>query len=203
MNPTRIIPGDSNLPVPYADAAPLAHQRAPTLMAGDGSHSEVRVWAPEMALIRRHVRSGGVSFAALLALTITMDVLCHGGGGGFGYLLGMTAMLFFSGIAAWRRPCYLTTDESGIGVTTKKASRALLWSEIQSLKVRPSYTSFTWVLTLNTSEKLRLNMVGYSPEACFSLWQLLSKKASLQQHPRNKYLFERTALALPAVERMD
>ena len=67
MNPTKLIPGDRSLPIPAGDSAPEAHQRAPTLMAGDGSHGEVRVWSPDVTALRRCAWGWRAGFAAYIA----------------------------------------------------------------------------------------------------------------------------------------
>jgi hypothetical protein len=88
-----------------------------------------------------------------------------------------------------------------MGVTTSKASRALLWGEIQSVQVGDTFGNPLWVLTLGSKESLTLNLVGYSPDARNSLLELLREKVGLEQHSKEKMLYERPPLTLPPGER--
>jgi hypothetical protein len=108
----------------------------------------------------------------------------------------MMGIFFLYAATALRRPCYLTTDESGMGVTTSKASRALLWGEIQFVAIRGTFGNPRWVLTLGSSEKLSLNLVGYSQDTRSSLLQLLKEKTGLKQHSK-KVLYKRSPQSLP------
>ena len=201
MNPTKIIPGDQNLPVPTGATAPEAHQRAPTLMVGDGSHGETRVWSPDMRVIRRRTWIGGACFAGMLAATFPVvnssyDILVK-----FWYLaMVLFDVLFGKGVEAWKRPGYIATDNTGIGVTTSDASRALLWSEIRSLSIVGSDWAPTWTLTFGSADALPLNMTGHSRRERHLLLRLLTEKAGLQQDTRDKRLYKRTAPVLPAGE---
>ena len=202
MDPTKISPGDRNLPVPSADAAPAAYQRAPTLMAGVGSHGEVRVWAPEIAAIRWRVVAAGASLAGLLTLMVSLNLPSHWACW-LGACMGTAITTFVSGLASGMRPCHITTNQSGMEVTTRNASRTFLWSEIQSLQTGDVRGGEKWVVTLGSSEKLRLNMSGYSSHARKCLRQLLTQETGLQQDPRKKRLYERIQLALPTSERAE
>jgi hypothetical protein len=75
MNPTKIIPGDRNLPVPSADAALAASLRAPTLAARDGSHGDAMVWMPEMAAVRWDV---GFVILVTFVVAVLLAVEHHG-----------------------------------------------------------------------------------------------------------------------------
>ena len=199
MKPTRIKPGHRNLPLLFGAAAPEAHQRAPTLMASAGSPGEVRVWSPDMGNIRRRVCLSGASLITVIALGFTVTKVWPGSSGFIGLLYFISAMCFVIGFASLRRPCYLTTDASGIGVTTTQSSRALLWSELQSLETVETMFFKDWVLTLNSSEKLDLNLVGYPREVRDSLLELVVEKAALEYYPK-RALYGRTAASLPTPE---
>ena len=191
MNPSDIIPDDQSLPVPVGDSARAAHQRAPTLMAGDASHGAVRVWSPDLDATRERVWWDGTAWVFESALVFCS---CATIGGLAGVLWGLLA----AGVASYitisyevgavRRPCYLASDECGIAVAAKRTSRTVLWTELRSLRI----DGCLWVLTLNSSKKLTLNMCGYSQGALDSLLLLLTKKACLHQHPNNEFLYEQT-----------
>ncbi|MCA1596357.1 MAG: hypothetical protein LC772_08035, partial [Chloroflexi bacterium] len=128
--------------------APSLRQRAPTLMGGEiaGRQGEVRIWSPDKSLIRRQALAGVVALAGAPLywfLLIYLLVTLHYSGPHSLVMACLFGMAMTSPyVAAWLfgwervralpalyRPCYLTTDDAGIGVTTWRGSRALPWSD--------------------------------------------------------------------------
>ncbi|MDQ2730338.1 MAG: hypothetical protein M3Y56_01655, partial [Armatimonadota bacterium] len=114
---------ERQLPAPFNDRDPESYEHAPTLMAGEtaGTQGAVHVWAPEKQRYRL-LLSGA---AAVLMFGIIDTAALHNG-------VGVAIMLFYAtAFMAWCMTVphryYFTTDEAGIGITTRKGSRALRW----------------------------------------------------------------------------
>ena len=155
-------------------------ERAPTLMAGvtAGSQGLVRVWAPSRLRVWLvDAAAAGISIGLLLGGY--MAVMHHLA------LMPSAAFYLFGGYClggVWetiRRPIYLTTDDSGIGITTRSGSRALRWSEIKSLERDPGSD----VLCLRAPDKVTISLFGHSKASQDDLVALVADKASLEQRP--------------------
>jgi len=164
-------------------------------MAGEaaGQQGEVRVWSPDANLIRRHIWAFGAAIAVPMAVMVGLSIAFHtvmfSGLGG----LILPFMLLGPALAARRRPCYITTDDVGIGVTTRKSSRALRWEEIASIETGDRH----WIIGLESGEKIWLNVVGYTPGTLHALKSLVEVQANLYPHPTKRQLFVHGPLMLP------
>ena len=158
---------------------PEAFRHAPTLMAGEvaGSQGEVRVWSPDKKLIRAQALAGLAALAAAplywFLLVYLLISLHYPGPQTFlsGALLGM--VLTSPYIGAWlfgwervrafpalRRPCYITTDDAGIGVTTWRGSRALSWNDIVACSYHPIHNVL--LLKPRNGRWFQANLSGYA-----------------------------------------
>ena len=140
--PTRVKPGtrdeSSLVPVRTPGSAAIertAYQRAPTLMAGvsAGTQGQVRVWAPSRKLLWVFLAGWGVGSLALFVFrwiyiaerdSVVLFLLYH-----------LTFMIFGVYYRAFRRPCYITTDDAGIGLTSAAGSLTLRWCEIKAVRI--------------------------------------------------------------------
>ncbi|MDQ2732634.1 MAG: hypothetical protein M3Y56_13330, partial [Armatimonadota bacterium] len=131
-------PSDSHLPTRgQGPGSPEAYQRSPTLMAGStpGGGGAVRVWSPSRRLLWIGTISSALGGIALLALMFWTHVF------GFIYsdVILFGSVLFC--IRALLRPCYITTDESGIAITTPRGSRCFRWSDIERCDINTVATN--------------------------------------------------------------
>jgi len=196
-DPIRINIGtrEECLPVKAAETAavePIVYQRAPTLMAGAtaGSQGEVRVWAPSRKLLLTAIAQTGSGALVLCLFHFPFPKW-------FAYAAGYfwVYLLFSVYIAALRRPCYLTTDEAGIGITTRRGSRTLRWIDIQEARLvtGTSGTLDDCRINLKAPDAIEINLTGYPTEQRDELLQLITRSAGLKivtGRPRQK-LFTR------------
>lgn len=94
---------------------------------------------------------------------------------------------------ALRRPCYLTTDDAGIGITMQKGSRAILWDDIESARFTQGWAAFA----LKDSKSIQIHLFGYPTAQQKELQSLVEQKAQLAPHPKHKGLFIHAVPEIP------
>jgi len=161
------------------------YQRAPTLMAGSagGIQGQVEVWSPEIKKVKRRAIGLGV-LVFFYAVFICLRPR-------FIFVLPSMIFMIFAALLylrALKRPCYLTTDDAGIGITTWKGSKALRWSEVRSIEVFPPDSG---MVRLMAPERVDIRILGYDPEKQRGLVDLIVLRAGLWPHPKKKRFFVR------------
>lgn len=173
------------LPVAASPTSIQAYQRAPTLMAGisAGAQGKVQVWMPS----RR--RLWGWTLGAGAVTLIFVWLMVRQWRHGLPFDLESAFFLLCPAIdVTWLvmrllRPCYVTTDDAGIAITTWKGARALQWSEVRSIKRGDNS------LAIGSSKTVSIHLIGYSKVDCKRLLELIVEKAALLPHPRKKQVF--------------
>lgn len=193
MQPCSLIPHSQRQTqlAPAMPPQPEGYSRSPTLLVGatPGGHGEVRVWSPS----KRNLRLRVAYICGSTALSIIpVYYFFHGD------LISLIVMAIFLMILplapywmASKRPCYLTTDDNGIGVTTYDGSRAFRWTDIRAIKwAEESLFS----LEVNreqpgeTPEQVILNLGGYPLSVKREFISLVITKAQLQPHKKSVLL---------------
>jgi hypothetical protein len=196
--PTRIHRGpiEAPLPVLAGVGSPTeveAYERAPTLMGGSapGSQGDVRVWSPS----RKGLWISTIGFGAGAILMLALIILTRSAGG-FAWMIGSLMGGFGISLSALRRPGYITTDGAGIGITTRKGSRAVRWHEIESAQLM-NVGSFgqSCMLELRVPDKVSANLSGYSVATRNELLGLVTRRAGLIQDHKRRRLWKRKAAA--------
>ncbi|MCA1595853.1 MAG: hypothetical protein LC772_05465 [Chloroflexi bacterium] len=185
---TRIQPDQSPSLLPVAARGPVqveAHQRSPTLMAGEtpGSQGGVRIWAPS----RKKLWICCIGFGSSSALMLAAILLSEG-------RLNIFASTLFIGfvlsVRALRRPCYVTTDEEGIGITTRKSSLALRWNQIITATRVPHPGIYDYTpVQLQAPCPVEMNLTGYPRAQQHELFELIKLRANLLPHPARPTVF--------------
>jgi hypothetical protein len=189
---TRRGSADALLPVPLQPGPPVeleAYERAPTLMGAmsPGTHGQVQVWAPDRKKLRIAIAGFGLATVIVLSL-----VLPHSNTPGpFSYVAWSTAAACFTCIGALRRPGYVTTDEVGIGITTRKGSLALKWEEISSLRLVVNGGVRWSIIELKAPGKIRLNTVGYPARMREDLLELIIARTGLVRSSKRDWRWAR------------
>lgn len=197
-NRTRFQPGpaSSNLPVASGtDVQIEAYQRSPTLMAGEtpGSQGNVRVWSPSRRALWISFTGFGLGSIVLMA-----GMIFSGSFGGLSYLLGSMIAACFLSARALRRPCYLTTDEAGIGITTSKSSVALRWDEIVTARFAGDDPVYRFDrIVLMAPSRVTINLTGYSSRLQNEIFGMIRRKAQLQPHPARPKIYVDPSRPLP------
>lgn len=208
MKTTAVKPGNSALPVaarPVSVEAistlPEAYSRSPTLMAGEraGSQGEVRVWAPERALLMRRV------FRSVVFSSIWMCIFAYTIYHPSWWFFEIGILIFgrlFWDLASLGRPCYVTTDNAGIAITTWRGTRALRWDEIVSVEYVNSPIRFFLPrsLRLRAPKRLVIRLPGFSHKHEIQLLRAITARARLKRHKWNSSLYKRAAPELPEGE---
>ena len=183
---TRVKASHSNLPVPASAPGILeAHQRAPTLMAGETSGGEVQVWAPNKWFLRACCGFWGLLFAMNLCLAVTTG-LKHSWDLFLNPLIQMPMNAIWFAIC-WRllrRPRYAATDASGIAITTEKGSVTVSWADIQSIQCWADR-----LILVRRSDNSELTLPGYTRPSHRVLVGLIVTQAGLQQDPSDSKQF--------------
>lgn len=171
--PTQIKPRtrdeSSLVPVPAsvsADVEPAAYQRAPTLMAGAsaGSQGQVQVWAPSRKLLWFLLTASlaAVAFTLVFGVLTRQSVIWILA---FVYFSLAAAGGFFASLRALRRPGYVTTDDTGMAVTTRTGSVPLQWTEIKAIRAATELDKVTVLapdrVELNAQGRIDLHLTGY------------------------------------------
>lgn len=96
-----------------------------------------------------------------------------------------------------RRPAYLTTDESGIGITPRNVPvEALSWHEIHSVTPNLSSGISDPCLKIRKSQfgsDIEIDLTGYSPKARKELLALICERASLAPGRYDKNIYYRSS----------
>lgn len=160
------------LPAPFNDRSLEQYEHAPTLIAGEtaGTQGVVRVWAP-----------GRQPFLMLLlgAVVVTawaiFDTATTRNGLGL-----MLTLCYATAFMAWCMTVphryYFTTDDAGIGITTRTGSRALRWGEIISCGRGNPADPNTYRLLLQGGEVVEIHLTGHSKGAEKELIALIEGK---------------------------
>jgi len=191
-----------------SEAHSEARTHAPTLLGGSqpGAQGEARVWAPNPWRLRFKVATdagwvvlwtGSFLFARYIDVGLQrLDAASRQMGlpgqskivasPGWDWMdCGVAVFFLFSLWVAYqhlRRPRYLTTDDAGIGVTTRKGSRALNWGDIRLARFKRRST-----ITLKTDdETLKIAMPGYNGAVRRDLFALIVNRANLYRSPHNR-----------------
>ena len=191
-----------SLPVP-ANSAPEPLSHAPTLVRGGGDPGGAVVWSPDAKKIRRLGAFWGAlgSFQAVLGAGLLLTCCLPAFVSRLNPLIIPLVLpfLFFLFLqivlgevksAGRKRPCYLATDDTGIGVTTMAGTAHFRWDEIIGARYAPEVMIL--MLRLSNGENRRLNLLGYSKENVDGLLRLISASSELHlappQHPGSVHL---------------
>ena len=178
-----------------SSTATEAREQTPTLMAGEaaGSQGAVQVWAPERWRLWLWA-AAQVLVVVMVLWLIVHDYLGKGDlpGAILDALLGVYCIIS-SGAAAYavlRRPCYLTTDNAGIGIRMAGGgTRSLRWEDIDILQRK----GVTLTLTYRRSPyKTALFLTGYPERDRKRIEALIIKQARLTRNPFNRLMCYRT-----------
>ena len=198
---TRIHPPapSQTLPVPSnSQLAPRTH--APTLIGGQADPDSVMVWSPDLKKLRTQGalwgamgRMGPFSGGALYASVLIIPALASKPSPMIGVLLlAFLVSVYIAGTygaeksAGRNRPCYLSTDESGIGVTTLIGTAYFRWEEIVGTSYEPAVMILK--LYLANGEFRRLYLLGYTKEQTDTLVRLACVSSELHLTPGLCYL---------------
>lgn len=142
---------------------PVSYQRAPTLMAGvtAGAQGAVRVWAPDKRLILGFLCRCLAQFGLAAGGIVYLTQWKLGGAAAVAFLPKAALALLIPAVRTLFRPCYVTTDDAGIGITTWRGSRALRWQEVGACTILDSR------LDLHTMAGacVSINLLGYPWES--------------------------------------
>lgn len=158
-------------------------------MAGvlPGTQGEVRIWMPDQQQLRTNVLLCG-GFILLEILVAALSLYCSMVASG-AFLTICSAISFWAlacSLRSLRRPCYVTTDNAGMGVVTQTGSHALRWAEIRSLD------RSSGVLVIRGSEnEIPVDITGYFEEVKDEILQLIVERARLRQQPLDGSLYLR------------
>lgn len=198
MNGMDIVPRQ---PQPEGAGAMDAFQRSPTLLAGAiaGRGGQVQVWGPDARVRRRTMWALAIGIPVFwigpIILKIMMGLVVHPD-----FMLAFVPIccLLPALIAILRRPGYVTTDDTGMGLNTWTGSRAVRWSEVEGLEWNNAQPE----LKIANSAPIFFNLVGYPDGMPEQLRSLIVERAML--HPTGarqlSWVREPAAIAAPSPE---
>ena len=158
-------------------------------MAGEsaGSQGAVQVWAPE----RWRLRLGAIAWSliVILMLSLLLISILHSHDPAQ-VLFGVGYLLFFvtaaaAAYATIRQPCYLTTDDTGIGIRMAGGgTRSLRWCDIVWMERK---WCALFLLTPSDPGKTLLYLSGYPRSVRKAVETLIAERAELvhNQFTRN------------------
>ncbi|HET6386201.1 MAG TPA: hypothetical protein VFJ58_22650 [Armatimonadota bacterium] len=171
-----------------------ARSRGATLIgaAAPGSQGTVRIWTPDrwrLWFCGLRGELGWLLGIALFFLALPVYVLMLVSEAGLEAMLFAAAMPLLAYLALTLpgvlRPCYITTDDAGLGVTSWNRSLALHWSEIQFVE-RGLWGAYEVVAFPGRYEsapiRAGVHLAGYSRETRRAILALIAEKAELHPH---------------------
>ncbi|HET6385473.1 MAG TPA: hypothetical protein VFJ58_18935 [Armatimonadota bacterium] len=175
-----------------------ARTHAPTLLGGDqpGEQGEARVWAPNPWRRRAMMTSLASMGVSTLFICYCIYFTAHLDSGGLSRwfidpILLLECVVFLGVIRSlWQqvhRPLYVTTDNAGIGITTRRGARAMRWSEIRSVQRVQSGQ----ILLITDSGPFRISPQTYAEGLAEDLFTVIVNRANLYRSPDDARRFLR------------
>jgi hypothetical protein len=134
--------------------------RSPTLLAGRSAASQgpVRIWSPQ----QRPLLAAFLASSPIYGFGAYDGLYLHTGLGASLVLIWFMALI--SQMATMPAAQYFTTDSLGIGVTTRRGSRAVRWADIEGVGRLYPNDSTVYRLRLRETEAIELRLNGYSAQ---------------------------------------